>query len=104
MKTFRHWRYLAKFFLEWENVLDRSCKEHEYTYCMFGNFFSENRTVYENVENVMETEGPQMTSQYGAYALHAGLARHYASMHMHTPTRSGTNTHASACTHTQTSI
>jgi hypothetical protein len=26
-------------------------------------------------KNVVETEGPQMTSPYGAYALHAGLAR-----------------------------
>ena len=46
-----------------------------------------------------------MTSQYGAYALRAGLARLHArmSMRMHTPTRSGTNTHARkhahACTH-----
>ena len=34
-----------------------------------------------------------MTSQYSAYALHAGLARLQARMRMHTPTR----THA--CTH-----
>jgi hypothetical protein len=26
-------------------------------------------------KNVMETEGPQMTSQYGAYSLLAGKAR-----------------------------
>jgi hypothetical protein len=38
--------------------------------------FSENRIVYELMsKNVVETEGPQMTSQYGAYALHAGKAR-----------------------------
>ena len=52
----------------------------------------------------METEGPQTTSQYGAYALQAGLARLYARMHMHTPTLLGTHmhvrTHAQACTHT----
>ena len=35
-----------------------------------------------------------MTSQYGAYALHAGLARLYARMRVHTPTRPGTHMHA----------
>ena len=34
------------------------------------------------LKNVVETEGPQMTSQYGAYALRAGLARLYARMRM----------------------
>jgi hypothetical protein len=39
------------------------------TYFMFNNFFSENRTVYEIIpKNVVETEGPHMTSQHGAYA------------------------------------
>ena len=37
-------------------------------------------------KNVVETEGPQMTSQYGEYALRAGLARLYARMRMHTQT------------------
>jgi hypothetical protein len=46
-----------------------------------------------------ETEGPQVTSQYGAYALHAGLVRLYTRIHMHTPTRPDTHMHAS--THTQ---
>ena len=35
-----------------------------------------------------------MTSQHGAYALRAGLARLYARMRMHTPTRSGAHKHA----------
>ena len=35
-------------------------------------------------KNVVESEGSQMTSQYGAYALHAGLARLRA--RIHTPT------------------
>ena len=63
---------------------------------MFNNFFfSENRTVYEIMsKNVVETEGPQMTSQYGAYALRAGLARLYARMGMHMPTRPDTHMHA----------
>ena len=53
-------------------------------------------------KNVVETEGPQITSQYGAYALRAGLARLYASMCMHTPTRPGTHMHASRRTHAHT--
>jgi hypothetical protein len=44
-----------------------------------------------------------MTSQYGAYALYAGLARLCARMRMHTFTRPGTHMnarmHAQACTH-----
>jgi hypothetical protein len=44
-------------------------------------------------KNMMENEGPQMTSQYGAYALHAGLSRLHALMLMHTPTRPGTHMH-----------
>ena len=35
-----------------------------------------------------------MTSQYGAYALHAGLARLHAFIHMHTPTHPVTHIHA----------
>ena len=39
---------------------------------MFDNF-SENRTVCEIMsKNMAEAEGPQMTSLYDAYALHAG--------------------------------
>ena len=39
---------------------------------MFNNFFSENRAVYEIMwENMMEPEETYMTSQYGAYNLHA---------------------------------
>ena len=34
-------------------------------------FFSENRAVYEISKNMVEPGGPKMTSQYGAYALHA---------------------------------
>jgi hypothetical protein len=38
-------------------------------------------------KNVVEPEGQQFTSQCGAYALHAGWARLYARMRIHTPTR-----------------
>ena len=54
---------------------------------MFNNFFP---------KNVVETEGQQMASQYGAYTLRAGLARLHALMRMHTPTRPGTHMHARA--------
>ena len=43
---------------------------------------------------MMETEGPQMTAERGAYALHAGLARLHALLRMHTPTRPGNHMHA----------
>ena len=70
---------------------------------MFNNFFSENRTVYEIMsKNIVKTEGPQMTSQYGAYALRAGLARLSARMRMHTATRSGTHVHARTRKHAHT--
>jgi hypothetical protein len=84
MKTFSHlWQYLAKFFLGWD-VLDKICRENQNTHFMFNNFFSENRTVYEiMLKNVVETEGPQMTSQYGAYALRAGLEKLYARTRKH---------------------
>jgi hypothetical protein len=77
------------------NVLDKSCREIEGAHFMFNNFFSENRLAYEIIlKNVVKTEGPHMTSQYGAYALHGGTARLHALISMHTPTRAGTNMHA----------
>ena len=45
-----------------------------------------------------------MTSQYGVYALNAGLARLHARMDLYTPTHPGTNMHARASMHTQTSM
>ena len=56
-------------------------------------------------KNIAEPEGPQMTSQHGAYALRAGIARLYARMRMHTPTRPGIQcTHTRATMHTQTNM
>jgi hypothetical protein len=47
----------------------------------------ENRAVYEIIsKNIVEPEGPQMTPEYGAYKLHAGIARLHARTRMHTPT------------------
>ena len=51
---------------------------------------------------MVQTEGPQMTSQYDAYALHAGLARVYARMRMHTFTRKGNHMHARTRKHAHT--
>jgi hypothetical protein len=42
---------------------------------------------------MVETEGPQMTSQYGVYELHAGYARLHARMRMYTPNRAHTHKH-----------
>jgi hypothetical protein len=57
-------------------------------------------------KNVVENEGPQMTSQYGAFAFHAGLAGLYALMRIQMPTRPGTNmyarTHARTREHART--
>jgi hypothetical protein len=57
-------------------------------------------------KNMVENEGPQMVSKYGAYALHSGLRRLHAIMCMHTSTRPGTHmqalTHARSRMHTQT--
>ena len=85
------------------DILEKSCKENENPHFMFNNFFSENRTVNETMsKNLVETEGPQMTSQHGAYALRAGLAKLHVRMRMHTSTCPGTHiharTHMQACT------
>jgi hypothetical protein len=54
------------------NVSNESCKENQNTHFTLG-YFSENCAIYEIMsKNVVEPEGPQMTSQYGAYTLHAG--------------------------------
>jgi hypothetical protein len=53
---------------------------------MFSNpfFFLENRAVYEIMsKNMLQLEGQQMTSQYGAYALHSGYV-YAARVHDHT--------------------
>ena len=62
--------------------------------------FLENRVVYKIMsKNMVEPEEPQMTSQYGAYELHASYASLHTCMRMQTPTRLSTRTHAR--THTQ---
>ena len=85
------------------NVLDKSCRENQNTHFIFNNFFSNNRTIYEIMsKNVVEPKGPQMTSQYGAYVLHARLAKLHLCMRTHTPTHSGIYMHAYMHTQTNT--
>jgi hypothetical protein len=51
---------------------------------------------------MVETEGPLMTSQYGAYVLNAGQTRLHAPTSMHTPTHLGNPSYASTLAHTRT--
>jgi len=39
---------------------------------MSTNFFPENGAVYYKVENLVQPDSPQMKTQFGACALHAG--------------------------------
>ena len=74
------------------NVLEKRCRGNQNTRFLFNNFFPENRTVYEIMSNnVVETEGSQMTSQYGAYALRATCT--YAHAHDHAPGYPHARTH-----------
>jgi hypothetical protein len=86
---------LGQILFRMRNGLDKRYRENRNTYFIFNNFFSENRVVREIMsKNMVKSEGPQMTSQHGAYALHAGKARLHARTRMHTPMRPGTRTHA----------
>ena len=68
----RHLWHFTEFFLEWE-IFQTNVVEKIKTHFIFNNFFPENRAVYDiGSKNVVELEEPQMTSQYGAYALNAG--------------------------------
>ena len=85
------------------NVLDKSCRENQNTHFMFNNFLPENRTVYKIMpKTIVETEGPQMTSQYGANAWRAAKARLYACMRAHAHAHALGYSHAR--THTQTNM
>jgi hypothetical protein len=98
-----YWIYLARDKGSNTDGLGTSCRENQNIHFMFNNFFSEDHTVYEIMsKNLVEPEGPQKTSQYGAYALRAGLARLHARTRMRTPTLPRTHTHAR--THARTCI
>jgi hypothetical protein len=64
MKNFSYfWQYLAKFFLEWKNVLNKSCRENKNTHFKFNAFFLQNSVVYEMMsKNVVKREKSRMTS------------------------------------------
>jgi hypothetical protein len=89
------------------NVLDKSFLENKNTvYVQY--LFPENRTVCEIMsKNAVETEGPQMTSQYGAYAFACWISKAtctYAYAHAYAPgypyARTHARTQAQACTQT----
>jgi hypothetical protein len=70
------------------NVSDKLVEKMK-TRILYSITFFENRTVYEIMsKNIVEIEGPLMTSQHGAYALLVGLAR------LRTRTRMHARTHA----------
>ena len=97
MKTFRHFWYLA--FLRMINVLEESCTENQNTYFVSNNTFPKICTIYEiKSKNMVENEGTQMTSQYGAYALQLDWQRY---MHLcackHPRAWVPTCTHAPIC-------
>jgi hypothetical protein len=72
MQTFSHLWHLTELSLQWEMFQTRVV-ENIKIHILWSVTFPENRAVYEILsKNVMEPEGPKMTSQYGAYALHAG--------------------------------
>jgi hypothetical protein len=66
------------------NVLDKSCKENRTNILRFAIFFPENRAVYELMsKNLVEPEGPHMTSQYDTCARPHIRAPARTCAHMH---------------------
>ena len=76
------------------NVLDKLCRENDNTDFMFNNFFPKITPFMRQCRKIWWRVRGHMTSEYGAYALHAGLARLHARTRMHTPASPGTHTHA----------
>jgi len=51
MKTNLHfWSYIAQFFLEWENVSNKSCRENQNTHFVSNNLLSKIVPLWDNVE------------------------------------------------------
>jgi hypothetical protein len=64
--------YLHEFFLEWE-MFQICCSENQNKYFMFNNLFSRiSCRLWDNVENMVETDRPQMTTYYVASTLRVG--------------------------------
>jgi hypothetical protein len=71
MKTFLHlWQYLAEFLLECEIFQIKFVQKIKTHILCPAIFFPENYEVM--WKTVVEPEGPQITSQYGAHALREG--------------------------------
>ena len=52
----------------WTKVVEKIA-----THILYSVTFPQDRAIYEIMsKNLVEPDGPQITSQYGAYALHAG--------------------------------
>ena len=65
-------RFLGAFAkLRMRNVLDERCTENQNTRFVVSNFFPKIAPFIIS-KIVVEREGPEVTSQYGAYALHGG--------------------------------
>jgi hypothetical protein len=75
------------------NVWDKSCRENENTHFILNNFFSENRTVCDNVEKYSGDRGATNDVTTWRIALRTGLGTLYARMRMHTLTHPGTHMH-----------
>jgi hypothetical protein len=76
MKTFVHlWEYHAEFLLEWKMFQTKGIEKNKNTFRV-ELLFLESRAVYEIMrKNMSEPDRPQMTIQYGAGTLHAGVLR-----------------------------
>ena len=73
--------------LRMRNVLDKSCRENQNTHFTLSYVFPKIAPFMRYVEKYDKAWGPQMTSQYGVYAWHAGWARLHARTRMHKPAR-----------------
>ena len=96
MNTFPHlWQYLVTFFLLWGMFqIQLVEKSNTHVLCSVA-FFRKSCRLWDKAENVEKPEEPQMTSQYGAYVLHAGWGRLHASKNAHANTQSPRHPHPS---------
>jgi hypothetical protein len=78
------WQYLAEFFLKWENFQTKVVEKVRTDILCSASFLRKSCRLWDNVENMMEADRPQMKIQYGACDLLAGYAR----THTHTHTLS----------------
>jgi hypothetical protein len=60
------------FFLHWEMFYYKRCRETKTHILCSVTFFRKSHHLWKMSKNLVEPEGPQMTSQDGGYVLHAG--------------------------------